>query len=147
MNGLSTEIEFGSPIYVESVQLRTEVLRTPLGLTFSKGDLMEEYNDHYLVTLDHNNALLACLVMSPIDQNKVKMRQVAVQKQFQGKGVGTTLVLFSERWSKEQGFDEIVLHAREIAVPFYTRLNYLIKGEMFKEVGIPHYFMHKRISS
>lgn len=35
------------------------------------------------------------------------------------------------------------LHARDTAVPFYNKLNYLQVGEPFIEVGITHFEMYK----
>jgi predicted GNAT family N-acyltransferase len=77
--------------------------------------------------------------------NEVKMRQVAVNAERQGEGKGRQIVEFAENWAREQGFQRIILHARESAVPFYLAMNYVVSGEPFEEVGIPHRFMSKSI--
>lgn len=71
------------------------------------------------------------------------MRQVAVALAHQNKGVGAYLVEKSEQWARKNGFKRMVLHARETAVPFYHKLNYLTIGERFEEVGIPHFIMER----
>ena len=38
---------------------------------------------------------------------------------------------------------KIVLNARKTAVGFYEKLGYERKGDMFTEVGIAHFKMHK----
>jgi predicted N-acetyltransferase YhbS len=73
------------------------------------------------------------------------MRQVAVREDVQGQGVGRMLVRYSESVAREQGFETMMLHARETAVPFYKRLGYAIKGGRFIEVTLPHYTMCKPI--
>jgi predicted GNAT family N-acyltransferase len=49
----------------------------------------------------------------------------------------------SEAIAREHGFTDMILHARESAVPFYERLGYERVGERFEEVSIPHWRMRK----
>ena len=44
---------------------------------------------------------------------------------------------------EENGFEKMSLHARDTAVPFYNKLNYLQVGEPFIEVGITHFELYK----
>jgi predicted GNAT family N-acyltransferase len=138
-------IEFGTPEYCESISLRTKILRIPLGLQFDVKKLADEYDSIHLGCYTTNYELIACLVLEKINNDNVKMRQVAVDTAFQGKGVGSKLVTESERIVKELGFTKIVCHARESAVPFYLKLNYNIVGKKFIEVGIPHFKMVKKV--
>ncbi|MCX6352315.1 MAG: GNAT family N-acetyltransferase [Bacteroidetes bacterium] len=131
--------------YMESVALRYLVLRKPLGLDFSKEQLIAEDTDFHLAVYDDKEGLLACLILTPITKEIIKMRQVAVHPKLQGKGVGTALVKFSEQFSKENNYSEISLHARDTAVPFYLRMDYEIYDAPFEEVGIPHRKMRKFI--
>lgn len=71
------------------------------------------------------------------------MRQVAVQADLQGQGLGRILVEFSEATARAHGFARMVLNARDTAVNFYLRLGYEIEGEPFTEVTIPHRRMSK----
>ena len=76
------------------------------------------------------------------------MRQVAVDEHLQGKGLGGILVEFSEEYALNNGFDEIVLHARDTAVKFYLSLDYEITDkDFFYEVGIAHLKMRKKLKS
>ncbi|MEO5929221.1 MAG: GNAT family N-acetyltransferase [Candidatus Kapaibacterium sp.] len=133
-----------SPAYEETVALRDDILRRPLGLSFTPEQLGGEGADYHLACyLD--GALAGCLILTPIDDNALKMRQVAVAEEMQGKGVGRALVERSEEIGREKGFREIILNARETAVPFYDRLRYERIGERFEEVGIPHWKMRKSL--
>ncbi|HMS56412.1 MAG TPA: GNAT family N-acetyltransferase [Fimbriimonadaceae bacterium] len=135
-------VKHGSDEYWSTVDLRRRVLRIPLGLDFSETDLAGEVGDGHLAGLE-GSAALACLVMTPKGDGTVKMRQVAVDPALQGKGLGRNMVAESERWARAQGFREIVLSARESAVPFYLRLGYAIDGDPFEEVSLPHFLMRK----
>jgi GNAT superfamily N-acetyltransferase len=115
-------IEFGTPEYCESIALRTKILRIPLGLEFDAKKLAEEYDSIHLGCYTPNLGLTACLVLEKIKNDIVKMRQVAVDTDFQGKGIGSILVTESERVVKELGFTKIVCHARESAVSFYFKI-------------------------
>ncbi|HEV8549020.1 MAG TPA: GNAT family N-acetyltransferase, partial [Polyangiaceae bacterium] len=63
----------------------------------------------------------------------------------QRSGVGTRLVRFSEQVAEAAGQREMVLHAREKAVPFYERLGYEARGETFIEVTVPHRQMSRKL--
>jgi N-acetylglutamate synthase-like GNAT family acetyltransferase len=72
-----------------------------------------------------------------------KMRQVAILKSFQEKGLGKILILESEKSIIKLGMNKITCHARETAIPFYETLDYQCVSALFEEVGIPHKKMEK----
>jgi predicted GNAT family N-acyltransferase len=55
------------------------------------------------------------------------------------------MVIEAERLLKSRNFNEINLHARENAIPFYLTLGYTLVGDWFTEVGIPHKKMIKHL--
>jgi len=124
--------------------LRRRVLRLPLGLDFSEEQLRKEVGDIHLVAL-FQEQVVGCLVLSPLSDRSVQMRQVAVEPAWQGCGIGRRLVELSEATAAEKGFAEIVLHARETAIEFYLKQGYRVRGEPFVEVTIPHREMFKVI--
>lgn len=138
-------IEFGTPEYDEAVHLRYEVLRRPLGLEFTPEQLAAEYNDVHLAVYDPTGRLIAYLCLTPLGAGAIKMRQVAVASDWQGKGVGQKLVAASEELAKHLKFKKMTLHARETAVPFYLKMGYHTAGDRFEEVTIPHYKMEKKL--
>lgn len=141
------EIAFGTPYYDWTIDLRNQILRIPLKLEFSIDDLSKEYDSMHFVCIGGNMDLLACCVMVPLDENLVKMRQVATFEEYQNKGIGSHLMQFVENEMQKKGFEKIELNARDVAIPFYEKLNYKIVGKPFTEVGIPHRKMEKSISS
>lgn len=137
-------LHHGSADYLETVALRDDVLRRPLGLVFTPEQLGAEAGDiHLAAYLD--DALAACLILVPLDNGEVKMRQVAVRQEMQSQGIGRSLVEESERVARERGFTRMTLNARLTAVPFYERLGYTAIGPEFLEVTIPHRRMEKEL--
>ncbi len=140
-----SEIPHGSAAHWATVALRNAVLRKPLGLHFSAEELDAE-KDSYHVACYRGERLVGCLVLLPQGED-VRMRQVAVVAEWQGCGIGTAMVRYSEALAQKLGFRRMVLHAREAAVPFYEKLGYSKMGEGFEEVTIPHWAMVKPLDS
>ena len=136
----------GSDEYVRAVDLRRRILRIPLGLDFTNDEIAAEHDDLNLVAILGSD-VVASLSLVDVGERKLKMRQVAVDESVQRTGLGTRLVRASEELARERGFDEMLLHARDTAVPFYLRLGYEVVGSKFEEVGIPHYKMRKALFS
>jgi len=138
-------IDFGTPAYDEVVKLRDDILRKPLGLAFTPEYLAVEYDMLHLACYTDKHELLGCMILAPQENSAIKMRQVAVREDCQGKGIGQFMVADSEVIAKEKGFTKMTLHARDTAVPFYQKLKYKKKGRAFTEVGIKHYKMEKAL--
>jgi predicted GNAT family N-acyltransferase len=143
---MMTTISFGTPEYDEAVALRYEILRRPLGLDYTAEQLAEEWNQIHIAAFDQGGRIVGYLNLTPYNNGQVKMRQVAVATAEQGRGVGKAMVVFSEEQAREHGFEKIVLHARDTAVPFYLKLGYTVEGDEFEEVTIPHYKMYKKLT-
>ncbi|PSL49713.1 putative GNAT family N-acyltransferase [Chitinophaga niastensis] len=141
-------LEYGSCDYHTMLDLRNEVLRKPLGLTFSAEQLQQEMNDIFIAgfTQTTENSLLAggC-ILTPINEYTVQLRQMAVSPLLQGKGIGREILMFAEQFAVSNGFKILTMHARKEATGFYLKLGYETCGEEFTEVGIPHYEMRKNL--
>ena len=140
-----TTFEFGTPAYDESVKLRHDILREPLGMVFYAEDLAKEYDQTHIGYYDTNGVMVGSLTLQDYGNNIAKMRQVAVAANQQGKGIGKKMVAFSEVYARQNGFTKMVLHAREVACRFYDTLDYSRVGEQFDEVNIPHFKMEKEL--
>ncbi len=138
------EIQHGSAEYWKTAAFRDRLLRKPLGLQFTPTELEAE-SDSYHLACYQDDTLVACVVLKPVSSGKIRMRQLIVAEQYQRQGIGTALVARAESFARELGFHEMVMHARETAVPFYERLGYEKEGEQFIDVTIPHFFMRKRL--
>ena len=143
------QIDANSSGYRDLVEFRRRILRTPLGLDFTPEQLAKEQADIQIgAYLD--GQLVGCAVLSAVDESHglvVRLRQMAVDPDRRGRGVGAEILAFAEKLAAERGYREIVLHARETAAPFYERAGYVPTGEIFMEVTIPHRKMVKRLAS
>jgi ribosomal protein S18 acetylase RimI-like enzyme len=139
------EVQHGTEAYALTVALRDAVLRKPLGLVFDPQELAQECDSFHLACrLDGN--LVGCVVLKPpLDNRHVRLRQMAVAKEYQRMGVGTRLIAHAEAFLGRRGYRQIVLHARETAMAFYERLGYRKEGDRFIEVTIPHFAMRKEL--
>lgn len=138
------KLEFGSNEQLKSIELRREILRVPLKLDFSEEELAQEKEQIHIGCYNEME-LIGILLLVPKTNGYLKMRQVAVSKAMQGKGVGKFMVNFSEEWAIKNNYTTIELNARKTAVPFYLSMNYTIIGNEFLEVGLPHLRMEKVI--
>ena len=89
--------------------------------------------------------MVAVLLLRPLDEQTVKMRQVAVHPEFQNLGLGSQIVAFAESFAKERGFTKMVAHARGTAVDFYRKAGYATVGGEFVEQTIPHRLVTKEL--
>ena len=135
-------IDHGTKEYQQMVNLRNEILRKPLGLSFDKEELDKEKDD-ILMGAFEDDKLLGCCLLTRMDVFTVRLRQMAVPNNMQGKGVGRALMIFAENIARDLGYKKLCMHARQTAVGFYQKLGYSISGEPFEEVTIPHYIMEK----
>jgi predicted GNAT family N-acyltransferase len=137
-------LSFGGPEQKNSIQLRREILRTPLGLDFTNEELEQESSQVHIGCY-LNTQLAGVLLLKNSADHTLKMRQVAVKNEFQKMGVGKEMVVYAEKWARDNGYKTMELNARKTAVPFYLKLNYSIEGSEFMEVGIPHSKMLKKL--
>lgn len=138
-------IEHNSPEYDRMVALRYEILRRPLGLEFDQEELAREENDILIGAFD-DDRILACCMLTSVSGDKCRLRQMAVHNSLQGKGIGATMMNFAENVARDRGYKVLTMHARTTAIGFYEKLGYIICGEEFQEVTIPHFEMQKRLS-
>lgn len=124
------------------VELRNSVLRKPLGLTFSITELdNEKHNIH--IGAFQDGKLVGCCMLIPEGAEIIRLRQMAVQNELQGKGIGKELILFAENYARDKNYKTLSMHARKTAAGFYQKLGYKITGDEFIELSIPHYIMEK----
>lgn len=137
-------IDHGSAEYSQMVRLRDDILRKPLGLSFSQTELERE-KEEILIGAFEEDKLLGCCMLVKEEPGVVRLRQMAVSNNLQGKGIGRALMNFAENIARDRGFKKLTMHARKTAIGFYERLGYEVCGNEFQEVTIPHYVMEKKL--
>lgn len=135
-------VDYGSPEYRQMVKLRYEILRKPLGLTFSEDELSKE-KDNLFIGAFEDDLLLGCCMIVKENVHKAKLRQMAVLNNLQGKGIGRALIQFAENLARDHGFNIITMNARKNTVHFFEKMGYKVTSPEFIEITIPHYKMEK----
>jgi N-acetylglutamate synthase-like GNAT family acetyltransferase len=136
------QIDHGSSDYKMMISLRDELLRRPLGLAFNKEELEREKED-ILIGSFEDDRILGCCLLTRIDSQTVRLRQMAVRHNLQRKGIGDSIIRFAETLARDNGYRKIVMNARATAIGFYERCGYNICSDEFLEVTIPHKRMEK----
>ena len=135
-------IDHGSAEYQQMIKLRDIILRKPLGLSFTPEDLEKE-KDNMLIGAFEEERMLGCCMLVEELPSIVRLRQMAVSNDLQGKGIGRALMNFAENLARDRGYKIIRMHARDNAVGFYEKVGYKVKGDKFIEITIPHFMMEK----
>jgi len=138
------QIDHGSKEYRQMVELRNEILRKPLGLSFKKEELTREKDD-ILIGAFEEDKMLGCCLLTKVDKDNVRLRQMAVQNNLQGKGIGAAMLNYAENVARDAGYKNMLMHARKTAVGFYEKLDYKVTGDEFEEITIPHVIMEKKL--
>jgi predicted GNAT family N-acyltransferase len=137
-------IDYGTPEYEHVLQLRDEVLRKPLGLSFSEEELEKEKANLHIAAYE-DDQMLGCCMLVEADSQTVRLRQMAVINDLQGKGIGRALMQFAENLARDRGYKTITMHARKNSIGFYEKMGYKKVGQQFEEITIPHYVMEKEL--
>jgi ribosomal protein S18 acetylase RimI-like enzyme len=138
------QIDFGTPEYETMLRLRYDLLRKPLGLSFDPKELEKEKDD-VLIGAFEDEKMLGCCLLTRVDSKTLRLRQMAVYNNLQGKGIGRALMIFAENIARDMGYEILMMHARVTAIGFYEKLGYVKKDGQFIEITIPHVIMEKRL--
>src|SRR5439155_1593860 len=113
-------IDHGTKEYQQMVKLRDDILRKPLGLSFSPEELENEKSNLMIGAFEDGN-ILGCAMLVEENSRVVKLRQMAVLNALQGKGIGRALMQFAENLARDHGYRVLTMHARKNAVVFYEK--------------------------
>lgn len=140
------DVDFGSSRYDALVNLRYKVLLEPLGLKFLEHYRPNEASYLHIGCIDQlDDKLVGGLILAPVDNEEIRMMQVAVDDEYQHKGIGHEMVAYAEKRAKEAGYHKLVMHAMLSVVGFYESLGFKQEGEIFDEGGITFARMVKEL--
>ena len=137
-------IDHGTPEYQQMIKLRDDLLRKPLVLGFAPAELEKE-KDNMLIAAFEDDDMLGCCMLVEEKPDTVRLRQIAVVNDLQGKGIGRALMGFAENLARDRGYRIISMHARKNSIHFFEKMGYRVTGNEFIEITIPHYVMEKQL--
>lgn len=137
-------IAFASPEYKRCLEIRDAVLRVPLGLSLGPADTGGEAEQlHFMATLAGRPCATCCL--RPEEDGRFQLRQMAVNPECRGKGVGAALLHKVEAYAAGSGGRLIWMEARAEVMDFYRKSGYLAEGKPYMKMDIPHVRMIKEL--
>lgn len=138
-------VEYNSVEYVEMVELRNTVLLEPIGFPYLAEDFEQDEESIFCGMFDEGE-LIGCCVLTPmVEDDWVRLRQMAITEDKQHLGLGSQLITFAQNIAQEEGFKEIHLFAQCQAEGFYKKNGYQPYGDIFIDAGVGHIMMKKSI--
>jgi GNAT superfamily N-acetyltransferase len=123
--------------------LRYRVLRKPLGQPVgSERNEGDQTGTHFAA---YEAGILKAIARLDLQDTSIgQIRFVAVEPLAQGEGFGRIIMEAAEQKAWELGVKKILLHARENALPFYSKLGYTLIEKSHNLFGmVQHFLMEK----
>lgn len=127
------------------IDLRYTILRKPWGkaLETAADDLEDSSINAYV---EFENKIVACGRLQNNGKGIAQIRYMAVDANYQGKGLGKAILIKLEEEARKIGIHTIELHARENAVLFYQSQQYVMIEKSYNLWDIiQHYLMMKKL--
>ena len=145
MNNILFKSPSSSEEFKEYDLFRWEILRKPIGKSIES--LKDEYEDssyHLIGVID--NKIIACGRLHFNSDNEAQIRYMAIDENFQRKGIGIKIIELLEAEAKKKQINKIVLNARNHVTKFYAKSGYrAVRKYEGSDTGIPHTTMEKII--
>ena len=146
MNSIEFEVTTWNQSKEQLLSIRTEVFveeqSVPMHIEIDEFDLTAT---HFLAT-DQVLPIGTARIVLDDNTHVARVGRVAILKSYRRQGIGYNLMRYVENWIKQHTKStSIHLHAQLQSIPFYERLGYITKGNLFEEAGIPHQFMEKTL--
>jgi predicted GNAT family N-acyltransferase len=77
--------------------------------------------------------------------SQAKIERMAILKPFRGKGIGSKIISFLDETLRNRQINQVFLHAQYPVVGFYRSCGFKESGSPFREAGIRHIKMQKRL--
>ncbi len=123
------------------LDLRRRMLRPGLPWAASNYEQDQLASTRHLAILD-DDVVVACVTLFPQEfehDAAVRLRGMAVDPAFQGRGWGRVLVRHSRQFVVDAGVELLWCNARVSAAGFYEKQGFQLMGPVFlTEPGVPH---------
>ncbi|MCF6279374.1 MAG: GNAT family N-acetyltransferase [Flavobacteriaceae bacterium] len=131
----------------ETYEIRKDVLRKNISLTEKNKDDFDDSTFHLGGFIDDELVSVATFMQNEhkyFQGLQYRLRGMATLDKYQRKGLGKGFILKAEEVLKEKNVDILWCNARVLALNFYKKLGFIIKGSKFDITLIgDHYVMYK----
>jgi YbgC/YbaW family acyl-CoA thioester hydrolase len=101
----------------------------------------------HAIVLNRMNTVVATGRLLPSQQQRSRIGRMAVLRPLRGTGVGQWLLQQLIQQAIQRHDKEVMVHAQCHVQAFYACHGFVVQGEPFDEVGIPHIVMVKTLSA
>lgn len=136
------KIEYNTPEYEKTIDIRNDAFRKPQGLDIRDEDLSSD-KDHEMYAGYINEEMMSTVFYAHIDSETAQVKSVIVTDDYKKQGLGKYLMDFIEEKIKEKGYKKIKLMGRVSVEGFYKKLGYETISEPFDYYKTPHIYMEK----
>ncbi|MDO5724925.1 MAG: GNAT family N-acetyltransferase [Tissierellia bacterium] len=144
MDFIVKTIEYGSPEYEASIDLRNDLFRKPWGLDIRDEDLSSD-KFMKMYGLYDKDKLIATTFIAHKEDKVCQIKSVAIAKSYQRKGLGKFMMQYAEDIAKSDGYEKVFIMGRVSAKDFYEKIGYITLSEPFDYHTIPHIYMEKNL--
>lgn len=126
--------------------LRWRVLREPWTQARESAQDEHERDAFHIMALQKGKLLVGVGRLHFNSPDEAQVRYMAVEQPHTGRGIGSLVLEALEENARRRGARQIVLNARESAVPFYTRHGYAVidkTSTLFE--SLIHWHMRKEL--
>jgi predicted GNAT family N-acyltransferase len=117
--------------------IRVQVFQEEQGISPElEWDGLDDQAIHLVAQLGEE--LIAVARLREIHPSTVKLERLAVLPDHRHQGIGSEMVQTAIAYSKDQGYQKMILHAQSPTVGLYESLGFVGLGEPFMEANIEH---------
>lgn len=137
---------YNSPEYKTTLEIRNRITRLPHGLSLFTEDLtLEKDYIHFIAKNIKTDQIIGTVILIPINEKTVKLKQMMVENEFRKCKVGTLLIDHFISYCKSKGVEKIKLDSINTAVGFYLKLGFYVETYDAIVMGLPHHLMAKKL--
>ena len=126
-------------------ELRRAVFETEQNVPRPLDRDAHDANADHVVAFDPSGRCVGTGRVVRLDSRTCQIGRMATAAEARRHGVGAKVLEALERMAALRGVAEIVLHAQLPAEAFYRNRGYVAEGAPFKDQGVPHQLMRKRL--
>jgi len=127
-----------------AVALRRRVFCDEQGVPVSDEVDGRDPDGLHLVATENGSVIAACRLI--FSGSTAQFSRLAVEASERRRGIASLMLAQAETEARRAGSKRIVLHAQTYATPLYESAGYVARGAVFRDAGIEHIAMEKRLA-
>lgn len=128
----------------EAMAIRQRVFCDEQGVPLSDEVDGRDSEGLHLVAVENGTVVATCRIC--FVGSTAQFSRLAVDKPWRRMGIATLLLELAENESRSAKARRMVLHAQTYALPLYENTGWRTRGSVFRDAGIDHIAMEKRLA-